>query len=111
MTSRDERSLTGVPAARASGPGAPSTSADLWSELPAQWRTDVFAFHEPPFSSVIYNYDYVGQKQIDCSRLPVAVQHELAWWLWSLQRCGEGVSPIALTIWKKPDPRDQHRAG
>jgi len=114
MSPGDRRRLRGVPAARAAGPTAPPTSADLWSELPAPWRTDVSAIHEPPFSSVIYNYDYVGQRNVDCRELPVGMQRELAWWLWSLSGCGEGVSPIALTIWKNLVPavnRDRAEKG
>ena len=100
MTSGEDRGLRGVPAARAAGPMGPPTSVDLWNELSAEWRTNVFAIHEPPFSGVIYNYDYVGQRNIDCRELSLGMQHELAWWLHSLHACGEGVSPIALTIWK-----------
>lgn len=79
-------------------------SWDLWAELPAPFQTAVFMIHERPFSAVIYNYDYIGQRQIDCSALPTAMQHELAWWLWSLFECGEGVSPITLTVWKNLVP-------
>jgi hypothetical protein len=78
MTSGDDRGLRSVPAARAAGPTAPPTSADMWNELPAEWRTNVFTIHEPPFSSVIYNYDYVGQRNVDCRELPIGMQHELA---------------------------------
>jgi hypothetical protein len=60
----------------------------------------VFAIHEPPFDAVIYNYDYVSQRVVDCSGLPLAMRRELAWWLHALLGWGEAVSPIALTIWK-----------
>ena len=80
--------------------GAPPTSADLWAELPHEFQRCVFVVDEEPFSSVIYNYDYITSRTIDCSGLPLAMQRELAWWLYSLFECGELVSPIALTIWR-----------
>ena len=94
----ERRHLQG-PAAPAQPGGAPS-SADLWAELPREFQTAVFAIHEPPFNAVIYNYDYVSQRVVDCSGLPLGMRRELAWWLHALLGWGEAVSPIALTIWK-----------